>query len=63
MNGFREFVEAVRPGRVWEAAAVGSLAVWSWVEFAVTGDVWGLGGGVAFTVGAVVLGRAAWRKH
>ena len=63
MNGFREFVEAVRPGRVWEAAAVGSLAVWSWVEFAVTGDVWGLGGGVAFTVGAVALGRAAWRKR
>jgi hypothetical protein len=59
----REFLEAVRPGRGWEAAAVASLAVWSWLVFAVTGDPWGLGGGVAFTIGAIVLGREAWRKR
>jgi hypothetical protein len=63
VNGFREFVEAVRPGRVWEAAAVGSLAVWSWVEFALTGDLWGLGGGVAFAAAAVMLGLNARRKR
>ena len=63
MSGFRDLVEAVRPGRVWEAAAVGSLALWSWVEFFVTGDLWGLGGGVAFGVAAIVLGGNARRKR
>ena len=63
MSGFRELLEAFRPGRVWEAAAIGSLAVWSWIAFAVTGDVWGLGGGVAFTVGVVLLGLDAWRQR
>ena len=63
MSGLRDFVEAIRPGRVWEVAAVASLALWSWVEFFVTGDPWGLGGGIAFTVGAVVLGRNARRRR
>ena len=63
MSGFREFVEAVRPGRVWEAAAVGSLALWSWIEFAVTGDLWGLGGGVVFAAAAVMLALNARRKR
>jgi hypothetical protein len=62
VSGLRDFAEAIRPGRVWEAAAVGSLALWSWVEFFVTGDRWGLGGGIAFTVGAIVLGRNAWSR-
>ena len=63
MSGMREIVEAFRPGRVWEAAAVGSLAVWSWIEFAVTGDLWGLGGGIAFTVGALTLVARARRNR
>ena len=63
MSGFRDFVEAVRPGRVWETAAIGVLGVFSWIQFAVTGDLWGLGGGVAFSAGAVILGRDAWGKR
>jgi hypothetical protein len=53
----REVVERLRPGRGWETAAVASLALWSWIEFFVTGDLWGLAGGVAFAVaaGALVL--------
>ncbi len=63
MSAFREFVEAVRPGRVWETAAVGVLGVCSWIQFAVTGDIWGLAGGIAFTAGAVFLSLEARRKR
>lgn len=63
MSAFRDFVETVRPGRVWETAWIAVLGVFSWIQFAVTGDLWGLGGGVAFTAAAVLLGRGAWRKR
>ena len=63
MNGFREAVERFRPGRWWEAAAVASLALWSWIEFFVTGDLWGLAGGAAFTGVAITLARNAWRSR
>ena len=63
MSPVRDFLEAIRPGRVWEIAAVGMLAVWSWLVFFVTGDLWGLGGGIAFTIGALVLTRLTWGKQ
>ena len=53
----------MRPGRVWETAAIGLLGFFSWIQFALTGDLWGLGGGIAFTAGAFILGRDAWRKR
>jgi hypothetical protein len=62
VSSFREFVAAVRPGRLWETAAIGVLGVCSWIQFAVTGDIWGLTGGVAFTAGAVFLFLEARRK-
>ncbi len=63
MSAVRDFVEAVRPGRVWETAALGALGVCSWIQFAVTGDLWGLAGGIAFTACAVILAIDAWRKR